>query len=360
MLLVPALFACGGDDAGSLDDWCEVNERIYARGNLDDEVEAGDADQLRDAYAEMRALLDEAAKVAPEDILADANTVADAADRLDHVLEGADYDMAAIEADGIVDVAGIAAEREPAIERIEAFNARECGLEPPADDGDVAAESADETVGDPVDEVSEDAVSGDVSSDPDSEWCIAAREMETVADAMDDIDYTDPEAVETAVTEFVSKYEEIAPLAPAEIAGDIALNMEGALLLRDALAAVDYDFLVADLSAIGRIEAEADAAKDRIEAYNERACGIPADVEADTTDDATESEFDPFEGSIRDQVIAELVRSGFTEDEAACFFDNIDFTDPDAAGDTDAIMVMLDECGIDIARLMEIGEALSP
>ncbi len=145
-LLVAALAGCGGDDAGSLDDWCDVNERIYASGDLDAEVEAGEPAELREAFAEARALLDEAARVAPEDILADANTVAEAADRLDHVLEGVDYDMAAIEGDGLIDVAAIAADREPALERIEAYNARECGLEPPEGD-DQTAGTVEDSVG---------------------------------------------------------------------------------------------------------------------------------------------------------------------------------------------------------------------
>lgn len=366
-LLVAALTGCGGDEAGSLDDWCDVNERIYASGDLDAEIEAGEPGELRAAFAEARALLDEAARVAPEDILADANTVAEAADRLDHVLEGVDYDMAAIEGDGLIDVAAIAADREPALERIEAYNARECGLEPPDRDAQTAG-TVEDSGGEPdvtsdADTASESAddTSGEVASgeQPDSEWCVAAREMSVVADAMDDVDFTDPVAVEAAVTDFVTKYEEIAPIAPAEIAEAVGTNLEAALVLQSALAEVDYDFLIADLSAIGEIEAETDAARDVISAYNETACGIPADDE-DETEDTGESQFDPFEGSVRDQVIAELVRAGFTEEEAACFFDNIDFTDPDAGQDTAAIMEMLDSCGIDLTRLMELGEALNP
>ena len=369
-LLVAALAGCGGDEAGSLEDWCEVNELIYASGNLDAEIEAGEPAELREAFAEARALLDEAARVAPEDILADANTVAEAADRLDHVLEGVDYDMAAIEGDGLIDVASIAADREPALGRIEAYNARECGLEPPEGDDQTAgtvedsgedsdATSDADTAPDTGTETA-DGTSGEVASgeQPDSEWCVAAREMTVVADAMDDVDFTDPAAVEAAVTDFVAKYEEIAPIAPPEIAEAVDTNFQAALVLQSALAEVDYDFLIADLSAIGEIEAETDAARDVISAYNETACGIPADD--DETEDTDESQFDPFEGSVRDQVIAELVRAGFTEDEAGCFFDHIDFTDPDAGDDTAAIMEMLDTCGIDLARLMELGEALNP
>ena len=375
-LLVAALAGCGGDEAGSLDDWCEVNERIYASGDLDAQIESGDPDQLRAAFADTRALLDEAARVAPDDVLADANAVADAADRLDHVLDGVDYDMAAIEADGLIDVASIAADREPALERIEAYNARQCGLEPPErvdqtagaveDSGgesdapsDTGSDTGSDTASDTGSESADDT-SGEVATgeQPDSKWCVAAREMSVVADAMDDVDFTDPAAVEAAVTDFVAKYEEIAPIAPPEIAEAVDTNFQAALVLQSALAEVDYDFLIADLSAIGEIEAETDAARDVISAYNETACGIPADD--DETEDTDESQFDPFEGSVRDQVIAELVRAGFTEDEAGCFFDHIDFTDPDAGDDTAAIMEMLDTCGIDLARLMELGEALNP
>lgn len=367
-LLALGITACGGDDAGSLDDWCDVQERIHAQGSLDAEIESGDPDALRDAYAESRALLDEAARVAPDDVLGDANRLADAADRLDHVLAAVDYDMAAIEADGLIDVATIAAEREPALERVQAFNARECGLEPPdgeelaggtADDSATADATGDAAAGTgaPGDDTSGTTSDGATGELADSEWCVAAREMSAVADALDAVDYTDPTAVEAAVTEFVSKFEEIAPLAPDEIADAVATNLAGAHVLRDALAEVDYDFLIADLSVIAEREAETDAAQDVISSYNETACGIPADD--DETEDTDESAFDPLEGSVRDQVIAELVRAGFTEEEAGCFFDSIDFSDPDAGEDMSAIMEMLDACGIDLMRLMELGEALN-
>lgn len=351
MLLAPAVISCGGDDEGSLDTWCSVNEQIYAVGDLDAELTSGDPDELRESFAEMRALLDQAAKAAPPDVLADSNTVADAADRLHHVLDGVGYDMSAVEGDAIVDVAAIAAEREAAVERIEAYNARECGLEPPPGDDDEVAAGTDDT-GD-----SGSGATGDVTAEADSAWCTAAQEMVDLSDAMDEVDYTDPAAVEQAVTDFVVAFEAIAPMAPAEIADAVATNLRGAQVLRDALAEADYDFLVADLSAIGELEAETDEARDQIEAYNEAVCGIDPDTD---DEDETDSDFDPMEGSVRDQVIAELVRTGFTEEEAACFFDHIDFTDPDGAEDTGAIMEMLDECDIDMSRLMEIGEAMNP
>lgn len=349
MLLAPVLISCGGDDEGSLDAWCTVNEQIYAAGDLDAELASGDPDELRGSFAEMRTLLDEAAKAAPSDVLADANAVADAADRLHHVLDGVGYDMSAVEGDAIVDVAEIAADREAAVERIEAYNARECGLEPPPRDDDEVAAGTDDSGG---------GATVDGAADAGSAWCVAAEEMVGLSDAMDEVDYTDPAAVERAVTDFVVAFEAIAPMAPAEIADAVATNLRGAQVLRDALAEADYDFLVADLSAIGELEAETDEARDQIEAYNEAVCGI--DPDTDDEDDETESDFDPMEGSVRDQVIAELVRTGFTEEEAACFFDHIDFTDPDGADDTGAIMEMLEECDIDISRLMEIGEAMNP
>jgi hypothetical protein len=65
--------------------------------------------------------------------------------------------------------------------------------------------------------------------------------------------------------------------------------------------------------------------------------------------------FDP-DSPLRQQFLAYLVTCGFTEPEAACLFDHLDFTDPAVAGgDPDAMAPAFEECRIDGGRLAEIG-----
>lgn len=62
------------------------------------------------------------------------------------------------------------------------------------------------------------------------------------------------------------------------------------------------------------------------------------------------------EGSLREQFVAYLASCGFTPDEAACLFDNLDFAEPAvAAGAPEPIVAAFDACGIDQARAAEIG-----
>jgi hypothetical protein len=80
---------------------------------------------------------------------------------------------------------------------------------------------------------------------------------------------------------------------------------------------------------------------------------------ADTTTSAvTCSESPPFDpnGSLRDQFVAYLVSCDFTQSEAACLFEHLDFDDPDVlAGDPDAMLPAFDACNIDTDRMAEIG-----
>jgi hypothetical protein len=65
--------------------------------------------------------------------------------------------------------------------------------------------------------------------------------------------------------------------------------------------------------------------------------------------------FDP-DSPLRQQFLAYLVTCGFTEPEAACLFDHLDFTDPAVAGgEPDAMAPAFEECRIDVERLAEIG-----
>ncbi len=194
--------------------------------------------------------------------------------------------------------------------------------------------------------------------DAGSDWCVAAQEVEDASAAIDAVDFTDPAAVEEAFTEALRLMEMAIEFAPPELQGDLDVTLEGFKQLQDALIAVDYDFLNADLSVLEDRDAIMQAASDNIEVYNEQVCGITADGSGntdDTTPGSSGNDFDPGAGTIREQATAELVASGFTEAEASCIFDNLDFTDPALADDMTAIVGVFDLCEIDLARLAEIG-----
>jgi hypothetical protein len=194
--------------------------------------------------------------------------------------------------------------------------------------------------------------------DAGSDWCVAAQEVEDASSVLDSVDFTDPAAVEAAFTDALGLMESAMQFAPPELQDDLDVTLDGFNQLRDALIAVDYDFLNADLSMLEDSDAIMQTASDNIEAYNEQVCGIVADANI-TTDvtvpDGSGNDFDPGAGTIRDQAIAELVASGFTEAEASCIFDNLDFTNPELANDMTAIVGVFDLCEIDLARLAEIG-----
>jgi hypothetical protein len=62
------------------------------------------------------------------------------------------------------------------------------------------------------------------------------------------------------------------------------------------------------------------------------------------------------DGSLREQFVGYLASCGFTPEEAACLFDNLDFSDPSVAGgESGPIVAAFGTCGIDQARAAEIG-----
>ena len=79
---------------------------------------------------------------------------------------------------------------------------------------------------------------------------------------------------------------------------------------------------------------------------------------ADTTTPAVScSESPPFDpnGSLRDQFVTYLVGCGFSQSEATCLFEHLDFADPAVvAGDPDAMLPAFESCNIDVKRMAEI------
>jgi hypothetical protein len=196
------------------------------------------------------------------------------------------------------------------------------------------------------------------------DWCTVAADLQAQLDAGDEVDYTDPAAVETFLDELVPALEDAVDLAPDEIADQVRITAEVTSEFRDALAETDFDLLTADLSVIEERGDERDAAGDEVEEFNAEFCGIPVDDESDEeSSDGTGEESDDFsfgEGSLRDQFIGQLVSSGFTLPEAACIFDELDFSDVDALGDPAVLGPVFETCGISAERIEEIGSTGAP
>jgi hypothetical protein len=58
---------------------------------------------------------------------------------------------------------------------------------------------------------------------------------------------------------------------------------------------------------------------------------------------------------LREQFVDYLVTCGFTQPEAACLFDHLDFENPAVlAGDPDAMVPAFETCRIDVDRMTEI------
>lgn len=222
LMIVPmlALAACGGDDdaASSQEDWCATAEQIDADSVLADAF-AGE-DEARAALEEFQSLIDDAAEQAPDEILADVNTVADGTDRLVAILDDVDGDVADLDAGALDGLGSLGAEMTDASARIVEFNVRECGIEVVDDSG-----SGDGDVGD---------------------------------DGNDD--------------------------------------------------------------------------------------GSDEDDDGDTGS-----------GSIREQIVDQLVNAGFSNDEANCIVDAFDFSDSSIGEDLSAMFDVFDECGLDLGRLGDLG-----
>ena len=358
------LAACGGGDGSSgsatVDDWCALAQRLEDTGSdYEVSLESG-GETLADAFEQFAALLDDAQRVAPDEIKDAVETSAEGITTFRELLEGVDYDLFALDESAFAELEAMSEEMDSATERIDAYNQRECGIDGESLDGESlgaapepqlsdSTESDSTTDSDSAAEADSAAGSGP-ASDPTSTWCVAAQAIENAGNPFDDVDFTDPLAVEAAVTEMVGLFQAAATVAPPELADDVAISLQFIEGLAAALEDADWDLLTADLSMLEE-DAESEAAEANIEAYNEAACGI-ANVDQPDEDP---SSFDPLGGTVRDQAIAELVATGFTDAEATCVFDNLDFTDPEASADPAVIMGVFEACEIDLDRLAELG-----
>jgi hypothetical protein len=230
----------------------------------------------------------------------------------------------------------------------------------PLDEGSNAADDSegDEATEDPsVDDAADAADDVTFVGDSDSNWCVAARDVEAASDQFELAGFGDPEAVEAGLGEMLGAFEFALQFAPPELAFDLEVSFASMQQVDTALAAAEYDFLNADLSILDDVDGSIQEANDRIEQYNQQVCGIPIDDEGDDTtldEDVDGPDFDLTSGTIRQQIIDELVLQGFTADEAECIIDEIDFADPASLDDRDAIIDVFAACEISLERLAEL------
>jgi hypothetical protein len=216
------------------------------------------------------------------------------------------------------------------------------------------------------------ACGGDSSGGGTAEsWCDFANESDVVDDIFDSLG-ADPAATEAGLKQVEGFVKRLPNEAPPEIADDAKVLAEGTQMLIDAFAKADYNIADADLSfmADAELETRLDAAGDNMDAYTQKECGRPfgsgssdgtdadpdADIVTDTNDSSDPGDFDPANGTLRDQLIAQFESIGLANDEATCIAGNLDFADPAVqSGDIAAMLDVFTECGIDIARLAELG-----
>ena len=250
-----------------------------------------------------------------------------------------------------------AAEPTPAPEPTEA----EAEPEEPAVGTEPADDPEPEEVDDSTDTTVEDAQAETALAlaavqDAD-DWCSAADAVENGTSAIENVDFADPEALETTYTGVLAVVTASARLAPPEIAGDVETSIGGFRLLTEALEEAEWNFFDLDLGIINDLDAEMQTATYNIERYNFDVCGIGEDPgEAPTAEELEADALDlPAEGTVRDQAVLALIEAGFTEEEADCIFNGIDFTDPEAFGDVNLILEVFGDCGIALDRLAELG-----
>ena len=248
-----------------------------------------------------------------------------------------------------------AAEPTPAPEPTEAEPEEPAAGTEPADDPEPEEvdDSTDTTV---EDAQAETALALAAVQDAD-DWCSAADAVENGTSAIENVDFADPEALETTYTGVLAVVTASARLAPPEIAGDVETSIGGFRLLTEALEEAEWNFFDLDLGIINDLDAEMQTATYNIERYNFDVCGIGEDPgEAPTAEELEADALDlPAEGTVRDQAVLALIEAGFTEEEADCIFNGIDFTDPEAFGDVNLILEVFGDCGIALDRLAELG-----
>ena len=208
---------------------------------------------------------------------------------------------------------------------------------------------------------------GGDAADGDSEWCALAQRFEDQDDLLSDVDFTDPEAMQAAFDDATSLMDEAVDAAPDEIADDVEATSDAFAEYRELLEDADFDIMNVDTAEFESIGTDIEEATERVDAYNERVCGITsedtadtsdtsdtsgtvADDATDTTDEASEATL-PEGGTLNDALVQQFTAMGMSEEEAQCLVDTIDIQEFSESQDTNMLLEAFEECGIDPTSL---------
>jgi hypothetical protein len=249
-----------------------------------------------------------------------------------------------------------------------------CGGDDDGDANDDAAATSDGSDADAAEDSSDDGDDGVGSGDSgDSEWCDMARTVEAEDDLLEGVDFSDPDALEDSYQQMIDLVEDAAGSAPEELEADIDLVVDRSKVIFEALKDADFNILDVDQSVFE--DPEADAASERIDAYNEAECGIESDLDdstddsgdvtddtgdADVTDDSdgdTDDDVLSGDGTIRDELLRQFGALGMTDEQANCMVDNLDMGEVAATGADDPSMFLdlFETCDIDLTQLQTGG-----
>jgi hypothetical protein len=211
---------------------------------------------------------------------------------------------------------------------------------------------------------------GGDAADSDSEWCDLARDVEAQDDLLSDVDFTDPDAMRSALDDATGLMDDAVDVAPDEIADDVEATSNAFNEYREILADADYDIMDVDTAAFENIGTEVEDASERIDAYNERVCGMESDgtddtvVDEDTDDSVVDDGSDdgsdttdaasatlPAGGTLNEQLVQQFTAMGMSEEEAQCLVDTIDMQEFAESQDTTMLLEAFEECGIDPTAL---------
>jgi hypothetical protein len=122
--------------------------------------------------------------------------------------------------------------------------------------------------------------------------------------------------------------------------------------LAAALVEVEWSLLDLEPAILDSFIAAGDASGTDTDQFNFEVCGIGDDPSANPDGDS-EADNLPLEGTRNEEIEADLVAAGLTEDEARCIIAKIGDDDPDAMTE-DAVLLMFLECGVSVDRLAQL------
>ena len=140
-------------------------------------------------------------------------------------------------------------------------------------------------------------------------------------------------------------------LAPDEIRSDVVTSAESFGLVAAEFERANYNVLDVDLGALDAIATDPkfEAADENLDAFFFNVCNQGDDPALDEDEDDSIGD-----GTLRDQLIASLVATGFTEEEAECITENIDVLGDDLQ-DPEQLFALITTCGISPERLGQLG-----